>query len=200
VLICSSSSAIPTTELTARMRDPARTLVVHPFNPPHAIPLVEIVPGARTSAGAVADAVSFYEALGKRPQVLGKEVPGFVANRLQAALLREAVHLVREGVVDEQQLDEIVSDSIGLRWAVKGPFQTAHLGGGSGGLGGFLDHLGPTVQASWSALGAPVLDPPTVELLKRQAADSFGARPMDELRDERDRGQLAVLNARNAAQ
>jgi ketoreductase RED1 len=198
VLICSSSSAIPATYLTGRMGDASRTLVGHPFNPPHVIPLVEVVPGERTSPEAVADAVAFYAALGKRPQVLRREVPGFVANRLQAALFREAVHLVSEGVVDEGQLDEIVSSSIGLRWAVKGPFQTFHLGGGPGGLAHFLDHLGPTVQAVWSVLGAPTLDEPTVELLKRQAAESFGARPVDELREERDAKQLAVLKALGA--
>jgi ketoreductase RED1 len=195
VLICSSSSAILATYGTQRMRDPSRTLIGHPFNPPHLVPLVEVVPGEQTSPEAVADAVAFYAALGKRPQVLRKEVPGFVANRLQAALFREAVHLVSEGVVDEEQLDNIVSDSIGLRWAAKGPFQTFHLGGGPGGLAHFLDHLGPTVQAGWSVLGAPELDEPTAALLKRQAAESFGARPFDELSEERDAQQLAILKA-----
>ena len=116
------------------MRQPERLLIGHPFNPPHLVPLVEIVPGERTSPEVVEHAVDFYRAMGKQPQVLDKEIPGFVANRLQSALFREAVHLVATGVVTEQELDDIVTSSIGMRWAVAGPFQTFHLGGGPGGL------------------------------------------------------------------
>src|SRR4029450_1656792 len=117
----------------------------------------------------VSRAVEFYRALGKRPQVLSREIPGFVANRLQAALFREAVHLVKEGVVTEQELDAVVTASIGLRGAGAGPFQTFHLGGGPGGLPDFLVHLGPAMEALWAALGDAAFDTETTELLTAQA-------------------------------
>ncbi|HEX7920053.1 MAG TPA: 3-hydroxyacyl-CoA dehydrogenase NAD-binding domain-containing protein, partial [Bradyrhizobium sp.] len=121
-LLLSSSSARPATEQGREMKDASRLLVGHPFNPPHLIPLVEVVPGEQTDPQATADAVAFYEALGKVPRVLKKEIQGFVANRLQRAIMREACYLVQEGVVTVDELDDIVTSSIGLRWAVNGPF------------------------------------------------------------------------------
>jgi len=134
-LLLSSSSARPATEQGREMKDASRLLVGHPFNPPHLIPLVEIVPGERTDPDAIADAVAFYEALGKVPRVLKKEIQGFVANRLQRAIMREACYLVQEGVVTIDELDDIVTSSIGLRWAVNGPFSSFHMGGGPRGAG-----------------------------------------------------------------
>jgi ketoreductase RED1 len=122
--------------------------------------------------------------MGKRPQLLRREIPGFVANRLQGALFRESVHLVSQGVVTEQELDEIVTSSIGLRWAIAGPFQTFHLGGGPGGLPAFLEHLGKTTEETWSSLGAPSLDEHTVALLSEQA-QHFGGT-VEELAARRD--------------
>jgi len=129
-LLASSSSALPATAIAEQMRQPERLIIAHPFNPPHLVPLVEVVPGPRTDPALAERAVAFYKAMGKRPQLLRREIPGFVANRLQGALFRESVHLVSQGVVTEQELDEIVTSSIGLRWAIAGPFQTYHLGGG----------------------------------------------------------------------
>ena len=146
-LFASSSSSIPASVMGEKMREPGRLIVGHPFNPPHLVPLVEVVPSKTTDAAVVERAVAFYRDMGKRPQVLRREIPGFVANRLQAALFREAVYLVAQGVVAEQELDDIVTSSIGLRWAVAGPFRTFHLGGGPGGLADFLVHLGPTMSA-----------------------------------------------------
>jgi ketoreductase RED1 len=116
-LLLSSSSAKTATEQSLKMKNPSRLLIGHPFNPPHLIPLVEVVPGERTEPGAVADAVAFYKAVGKVPRVLRKEIQGFVANRLQRAIFRECCHLVLEGVVTVDELDDIVTSSIGLRWA-----------------------------------------------------------------------------------
>ncbi|MFG2915659.1 3-hydroxyacyl-CoA dehydrogenase family protein [Kitasatospora sp. NPDC048298] len=124
--------------------------------------------------------------------MLRKEVPGFVANRLQAALFREAINLVVQGVVTEDELDEIVTSSIGLRWAVAGPFRSFHLGGGPGGLPAFLRHLGPALETQWSDLGSPRLDDPTVKLLSEQA--DFGAS-FAELQAARDRAQIKVMRA-----
>src|SRR5277367_4447021 len=192
-LFASSSSGIPATTIGEGMRQPERLLIGHPFNPPHLIPLVEIVPGSRTDPAVVERAVAFYRALGKKPQVLSKEVPGFIANRLQSALFREAVYLVAEGVVTEQELDEVVTSSIGMRWAVAGPFQTFHLGGGPGGLPDFLAHLGKQLEASWKGLGSPQFDEPTVALLTEQAG-AFGGS-VAELAASRDAREIALMRA-----
>lgn len=194
-LVLSSSSGIPATIFTEKMKDAGRVLIGHPFNPPHLIPLVEIVPGTRTSKQAIAEAVQFYTAIGKSPIVIEKEIPGFVANRLQSALFRESIYLVSQGVVTMESLDRIVSSSIGLRWAAAGPFKTFTLGGGPGGLPHFLKHLGPPMEAGWKGLGDPHLDQATLNILIGQSNNSYGKIPYDELSKERDEQQLAVLHA-----
>jgi ketoreductase RED1 len=195
-LLLSSTSGIRATDIAQALKQPARLVIGHPFNPPHLIPLVEVVPGEKTDQEVVERAVAFYTALGKKPQVLRKEIPGFVANRLQAALFREAVNLVIEGVVTESELDTIVTSSVGLRWAVAGPFRSFHLGGGPGGLPHFLEHLGPGLEGLWRDLGTPTLDEPTVQLLSGQA--DFGAS-IEELEAARDEAQIKVLQAVSVA-
>jgi len=196
-LILSSSSSIPVTVSTEKMKNAERVLIGHPFNPPHLIPLVEVVPGKHTSKAAVAEALEFYKALGKQPILIEKEISGFVANRLQIALLRESIYLVESGVVTMENLDNIVSSSIGLRWAAAGPFKTFTLGGGTGGFPHFLEHLGPLVESIWGILGSPKLDEHTKALLLKQAAESYGKIPYEELEIERDGQQLAILKALN---
>jgi ketoreductase RED1 len=194
-LILSSSSSIPATVSTEKMKNAERVLIGHPFNPPHLIPLVEVVPGKHTSKAAIAEALEFYKALGKQPILIEKEISGFVANRLQIALLRESIYLVESGVVTMENLDNIVSSSIGLRWAAAGPFKTFTLGGGTGGFPHFLEHLGPLVESIWGILGSPKLDEHTKTLLLKQAAESYGKIPYEELETERDGQQLAILKA-----
>jgi ketoreductase RED1 len=138
-------------------------------------------------------AVAFYRAMGKQPQVLSREIPGFVANRLQAALFREAVHLVAQGVVTEQELDAVVTSSIGMRWAVAGPFQTFHLGGGPGGLADFIVPLGPAMEALWAILGQARLDADTTRLLMTEA-EHFGGT-VAELATRRDQLQIRLMQA-----
>ncbi|MEU7163947.1 3-hydroxyacyl-CoA dehydrogenase NAD-binding domain-containing protein [Streptomyces morookaense] len=194
-LLATSTSGIPATAIAEAMRQPERLVVGHPFNPPHLVPLVEIVPGERTEPQVLLEARDFYASLGKKPQILRKEIPGFVANRLQSALFRECVHLVAEGVVTEAELDEIVTASIGLRWAVAGPFRTFHLGGGPGGLPHFLQHLGRAMEAAWPGLGNPSFDEPTVALLTAQAEEAFAGEPVGDLAARRDRAQIALMRA-----
>jgi len=160
------------------MREPGRLVIGHPFNPPHLVPLVEIVPSPTTDPDVVERAVAFYRALGKR---------------LQAALFREAVHLVTQGVVTEQELDAVVTSSIGMRWAVAGPFQTFHLGGGPGGLADFLVHLGSALEALWKTLGQASFDADTVRLLTTQAEDFGGTTA--ELARRRDEAQIRLMKA-----
>ena len=148
-LLLSSSSAIPSTAFAEGI-DGSRVLIGHPFNPPHVIPLVEVVPGEQTSEESVLSAVEFYRSLGRTPVVERKEIPGFVGNRLQAALSREAAYLVEQGVVTPADLDAVVTNSLGLRWATVGPFLGAHLGGGPGGY----RHLADAHRQVHAGLGA----------------------------------------------
>jgi ketoreductase RED1 len=194
-VILSSSSSIPASISAGKMKNASRVLIGHPFNPPHLIPLVEVVPGANTSKDALAEAVQFYKSVGKSPIVIEKEMPGFVANRLQAALMRESVYLVSAGVVSMENLDLIVSSSIGLRWAAAGPFKTFTLGGGPGGLPHFLTHLGPGLENLWGLLGNPHFDKPTVDLLIEQVNNCYAKIPYQELAAERDQQQLAIMKA-----
>jgi ketoreductase RED1 len=194
-LLLSSSSAKTATEQSLKMENAARLLVGHPFNPPHLIPLVEVVPGERTEARAVEDAVAFYKALGKVPRVLRKEIQGFVANRLQRAIFRECCHLVLEGVVTVDELDDIVTSSIGLRWAADGPFRSFHLGGGPGGFPAFFKQFAPGMEAAWKSQAPVTLDAKSQQTIIRQAQASFAAEPPEKLESERDAKQLAIIRA-----
>jgi ketoreductase RED1 len=194
-LLLSSTSTFLPDELGGLLDEPSRVVVGHPFNPPHIVPLVEVVAGAKAHAARAQAAAAFYRSVGKVPVILRKAVPGFVANRLQSALLREAMHLVREGVVSVDELDDIVTASVGSRWAVAGPFRAFHLGGGPGGLRHWLEHLGDNLERSWSGLGNPAVDDELKELILKQADGSFGAIPYEELAERRDAEQNAVLAA-----
>jgi ketoreductase RED1 len=194
-LLLSSTSTMLPDDLGADMEDSGRLVVAHPFNPPHIIPLVEIIGGQRTRQQAVEDAVKFCMSAGKSPVVLRKPIAGFAANRLQAALLRESIHLVREGIVTMAELDEVVTQSIGLRWATTGPFLAFHLGGGAGGLAHWLEHLGSGLEEGWKQLGQPAMDDATKRLLIEQADSAYGSRSYERLVTERDERQLSVLSA-----
>ena len=194
-LLLSSSSAKTATEQALKSSRPERLLVGHPFNPPHLIPLVEVVPGEKTSEDAVADAVAFYAALGKVPRVVRKEKPGFVANRLQRAIFRECCYLVIEGVVKVDELDDIVTSSIGLRWAADGPFRSVHLGGGAGGFRSFFKQFGPGLNEAWKNMAPVDLNEAAQDKIIAQAEASFAARPAEQLESERDAKQLAIIRA-----
>jgi len=197
-LMLSSSSAKTATEQALKMSRPERLLVGHPFNPPHLIPLVEVVPGEKTSPEAVDDAVAFYAALGKVPRVVRKEMPGFVANRLQRAIFRECCYLVIQGVVKVDELDDIVTSSIGLRWAADGPFRSFHLGGGAGGFRSFFKQFGPGLNEAWKNMAAVDLDEAAQDKIIAQAEASFAATPAEQLEARRDAKQLAIIQALKA--
>ena len=195
-LFLSSSSALMASDQASEMDSPHRLLIGHPFNPPHIIPLVEVVPGKATSAASTQAAVDFYRALGKVPKVLRKEVGGFVANRLQSAIFRECVALVAGGVVTIDELDDIVTSSVGMRWAVNGPFESFFLGGGDGGLRSFVQQFGPGMEKRWASMQREVkFDEATTALLFAQADASYGQHTRAELEGERDAGQIALLRA-----
>jgi ketoreductase RED1 len=192
-LLASSSSAIPSTAFTGEIEDAGRILIGHPFTPPHLIPLVEIVPGEHTSEDAVATAVDFYTFLGRTPVVERKEMPGFVGNRLQNALSREASYLVQQGVVTPEDLDKVVTSSLGIRYATIGPFLSGHLGGGPGGYRHLADHIGKEMDKM--KLGEVTPDPKVRERLIEAVEKTYGTYSYTELSEERDRKQLAVLAA-----
>ncbi|NHD19333.1 hydroxylacyl-CoA dehydrogenase [Actinopolyspora sp. BKK1] len=198
-LLLSSTSTLLPDDIGADMRDSSRVVVGHPFNPPHVVPLVEVVGGKHTDPTAVSAAVEFYRGARKVPIVLRRPIAAFAANRLQSALLRESIHLVAEGVLTVEELDDVVTNSIGLRWSTVGPFQSFHLGGGEGGLRKWLTTLGAGLQRGWEELGQPVLDEDLIERLLAQADEAFGGSTYAELAARRDRLQRAVLEATGGA-
>lgn len=197
VILATSSSGLAMSAIQAGCRlHPERCVIGHPFNPPHLIPLVEIVGGRATSAEAVARAAAFYTRLGKRTIRLHKEVPGHVANRLQAALWREAVHLVAEGVVSVADVDAAVSFGPGLRWGAMGPNLIFHLGGGQGGIEHFMNHLSGPFESWWQDLGEPVLTPELKEQIIRGVHEEAAGRSLAELAAARDKVVLGLLALR----
>ena len=198
-LLLSSTSGLMPSDMGARMAEPGRVVVGHPFNPPHVVPLVEVVPGSQTPPALTQRAAELYRTLGKVPVVLRKEIGGFVANRLQSAVFRESVHLVLSGVVTPEELDRVVTESVGVRWATAGPFESYHLGGGPGGIRHLLEHLGPGMARRWEDLGRPELTPDVVEMISASTEERFADTDYDARTAERDRLQLAVLAARRAA-
>jgi carnitine 3-dehydrogenase len=191
-IIASSSSGITMSVMQAECRHPERTVIGHPFNPPHVIPLVEVVGGERTAPETIERTMAFYASIGKKPVLLRKELPGHVANRLQAALYREVVHLVDQGVLGVADADDAVSWGPGLRWGVMGPSLLWHLGGGEGGIQHFMDTLMGPMTAMWASLGDPEM---TAELERRIVegvlAEANG-RSIDDLAAERDSMLLAL--------
>jgi len=198
VVIASSTSGLLVSRLSEGTKHPGRIVIGHPFNPPHLIPLVEVVGGATASRAAVETAVGFYKAIGKHPIEIRKEVPGHVANRLQAALWREAIHLVAEGVASVADVDAAVSEGPGLRWALMGPHMTFHLGGGGGGLAHFLHHLLPAVETWWADLGAPDVDEALKKALVQGVLAEADGRSIADLAKRRDELLTRIVGLRIA--
>jgi 3-hydroxyacyl-CoA dehydrogenase len=196
VILASSTSGITMSAIQRGCLHPARCVIGHPFNPPHLIPLVEVVGGAATTVGTVERAEKFYARLGKRTIRLHKEVPGHVANRLQAALWREAAHLVNEGVVSVADVDAAVSWGPGLRWGAMGPNLIFHLGGGKGGIEHFMNHLSGPFAGWWEDLGRPALTPELKEKIIQGVHDEAAGRSLAELAAERDKVVLGLLALR----
>lgn len=195
-LLLSSSSSIPASVQNGDMTAPGRLIIGHPFNPPHLMPLVEVVPSDQSEPADVARAMAFYRGIGKVALEVKKEIPGFVANRLQAAIFRECMYLVRERVVSVRDLDDIVTSSLGIRWACNGPFLSFHLGGGAGGMAHFVEHLGKGgMEKLWATFGQVSYDDATCQLLIDQAQQFYGDRSIDALATDRDKKQVATINA-----
>ena len=196
-LLCTSSSGLSIGAIQTAAERPERCLAAHPYNPPHLVPLVELAPGPLTSPEAMERAAAFYAAAGKEPVVLTRDIPGYVANRLSAALWREAVDLVLQGVATVADVDRAVAYGPGLRWAAMGPHLLYDLGGGRDGIRGHVEHLAAVKEgmlrdlATWTAF-----PPETAEALEAGLAEEKAGRSYDELTAERDKLLIAYLKAR----
>jgi 3-hydroxyacyl-CoA dehydrogenase len=182
VVIASSTSSLLRSRMIQDCATPERIIIAHPFNPPHLVPLVELV----GEPGATRWAADFYRAIGKRPVMLKREATGHIANRLTAALFREALYVLEQGIAEVEDIDAAVSYGPGLRWAYMGPFMTYHLGGGPGGLKHYLEHLGPSQVRRWQDLGTPNLNEDLMSRAVEGVLCEAGGRSIEELEAERD--------------
>jgi len=200
VIIASSSSGLPMSQIQlGAAAHPERCVIGHPFNPPHLMPLVEIVGGAKTSEETIRRAEAFYTSIGKKTVRINKELPGHVANRLQGALAREVYYLVAEGVLSAADVDTALSYGPGLRWGIMGNMMLNHLGGGQGGIDHFFEQFAGPMTVSWKSLGAPVLTKEVQQKLIDSVHAEIGSRTVAELEAERDELLLGLLELRTNA-
>jgi carnitine 3-dehydrogenase len=195
-LIASSSSGITPSVMQTRCKHPERVIVGHPFNPPHIVPLVEVVGGTQTSPEAIQLAMRFYASIGKKPIHLRKELPGHVANRLQAALYREMLYLIEQGVLSVEETDTAVSYGPGLRWGVMGQSLQWHLGGGAGGIQHFMEHLMDPLAAMMKTLGDPDVTPELKQTIVDGVTREAAGRSVDELAQKENEVIIGLLRLR----
>ncbi|MCG3753817.1 MULTISPECIES: 3-hydroxyacyl-CoA dehydrogenase NAD-binding domain-containing protein [Amycolatopsis] len=195
VVIASSTSGYGMTEMQVAAKTPERLVVGHPFNPPYLIPLVEVAGGKLSAPWAVEQAAAFYRRVGKSVITMDREVPGFIANRLQEALWREALHMVANGEATVEQIDLAITDGPGLRWPIQGPMLTFHLAGGEGGMAHMLDHFGPSLKSPWTRLEAPELTKDLRDAVVAGCDDEADGRTIADLIAERDRAVIAIQRA-----
>jgi 3-hydroxyacyl-CoA dehydrogenase len=195
-IIASSSSGITPSVMQSACQHPERIIVGHPFNPPHIIPLVEVVGGTKTSPEAIEQAMRFYASIAKKPIHLRKELPGHVANRLQAALYREMLHLIDQGVLSVEETDTAVSYGPGLRWGVMGQSLQWHLGGGAGGIEHFMEHLMDPLAAMMKTLGNPEVTPELKQTIVDGVMREAAGRSVDELAQKENEVIIGLLRLR----
>jgi carnitine 3-dehydrogenase len=195
-IIASSSSSIPPSVMQTNCKHPERVLVGHPFNPPHIIPLVEVVGGAKTSPEVIQRAMEFYASIDKKPIRLHKELPGHVANRLQAAVYKEVTYLIQQGVLSVSDADDAVSYGPGLRWGVMGPTLQWHLGGGANGIQHFLDHLMDPLVGLMKALGTPDVTPELKKTIAEGVSQMAGGHSVEQLAQEENRLLVDLIKLR----
>jgi len=194
-VIASSASGLTLSEMQSGWNNPGALVLGHPFNPPHLIPLVEVMGNDKTNAGVVDKAESFYKAVGKVTIRVNREVPGHVANRLQAAVWREAIHLVTSGVASVEDVDTAMWAGPGLRWAAMGPTLLFHLGAGEGGLEEFCERYTDSFNRWWDDLGELHLNPKTAALLVDGVEKETGGVSAADLSASRDEMLAAILDA-----
>jgi len=195
-IIASSSSGITMSVIQSACKHPERCVIGHPFNPPHIIPLVEVVGGARTSPEAIQQAMAFYASLGKKPLLLRKELPGHVANRLQMALYREILYLIEQGVLSVADADDAVRYGPGLRWAVMGPSLQWHVGGGRGGIQYFMEHIMGSLTDVMKTLGNPDVNDKLKQTIIEGVLQEIGDCSVEQLAQEENEVLVGLLKLR----
>jgi 3-hydroxyacyl-CoA dehydrogenase len=198
-IIASSSSGITMSVIQSGCKHPERCVIGHPFNPPHIIPLVEVVGGNKTSPEAIQQAMAFYGSIGKKPIHLRKELPGHAANRLQAALYREVVYLIEQGMLSVEDADAAVSWGPGLRWGVMGPNLLWHIGGGEGGIHHFMEHLMDPLAVMMKNLGNPDVTAKLKQTIIDGVMEEAENRPVEQLAQEENEILLQLINLRTKA-
>jgi len=195
-IIASSSSGITPSVMQTNCKHPERVLVGHPFNPPHIIPLVEVVGGARTSPEAIQRAMAFYASIDKKPILLLKELPGHVANRLQAALYKEVTYLIQQGLLSVSDADDAVSYGPGLGWGVMGPTLRWHLGGDANSIQHFLDHLMDPLVGLMKALGTPDVTQDVKKTIAEGVSQMAGDHSVEQLAQEENKLLVNLIKSR----
>ncbi len=195
VIISSSSSGLLVSRMQSRCNYPQRCVLGHPFNPPHVIPLVEVVGGERTSEECIQRTMDFYREVGKHPIRLNREIRGHIANRLQAAVWREVMHLVNENIASVQDIDAAMSKGPGLRWALLGPQAVFDLAGGNAGLAHLIDHLQPAMESWMDDLGNPRMTPELRERMIEGALQARNGKSVEELQRYRDDRLVKILKS-----
>ena len=195
VVISSSTSGLTMTEIQQKCSTPERTVIGHPFNPPYLLPLVEIVGGKKTNPDAVLWAADFYKISGKSPLVMKKEIPCFVATRLQEALWREALHMVANEEATPADIDNALINGPAPRMAVQGQCMAFHVACGEGGMATNLDQFGPALKLPWTRLKAPDLSKELRNKMVDGCAEMAGDQHFEQMAEDRDKKIVAVLNA-----
>ena len=198
IVIASSTSGLLPTRLQAKMANPERFVVGHPFNPVYLLPLVEVCGGEKTSDAAKQTATELYTAIGMRPLHVRKEIDGFIADRLLEALWREALWLVKDGVATTEEIDDAIRFGAGLRWSFMGTFLIYRMAGGEAGMRHFLAQFGPALKLPWTKLEAPELTDELIDLVSAQSDDQAAGASIRELELRRDDCLIAVLGALRA--
>jgi carnitine 3-dehydrogenase len=195
-LLASSSSGITPSVIQSKCKHPERVVIGHPFNPPHIVPLVEVVGGSKTSSDAIHQAMTFYASIGKKPIHLKKELSGHVANRFQAALYREMLYLIEQDVLSVEDTDAAVCYGPGTRWGVMGQSLQWHLGGGAGGIKHFMEHLMEPLQGMMKALGTPNITPELKQKVIDGVMREAAGRSVEQLAQDENRVMIGLLKLR----
>jgi carnitine 3-dehydrogenase len=198
-ILASSSSGITMDVIQSGCKRPERCVIGHPFNPPHVVPLVEVVGGAKTSEATIERAMAFYASIGKKPVRLYKALPGHVANRFQAALYKEVLYLVQQGVLSVADADVAVCYGPGIRWGVMGPSLQWHVGGGQGGIQHFMEHLMDPLAGMMKTLGTPEITPQLKQTVVDAVLKEAGGRSVEQLAHEENAILTGLLKLRSEA-
>ena len=197
ILIASSSSGLLPTKIQSKCKFPNRVLIGHPFNPVYLLPLVEIVKGKKTSPQSALKLKKIYESIGMKPLMIRKEIEGYISDRLQEALWRESLHLIKDGIASTEEIDDAIVYGPGLRWAFMGVCLTFHLAGGEEGMKHMLEQFGPALKLPWTKLKAPELNKKLKDRMISGTKKQAGKFSIDDLEKQRDFFLIEIMKTLN---